>query len=195
VIEKEEQQEEGEEKEKEKQVEQSKIQEKEKEKETETEKETEKEKEEVADDYNLQILTKEIGNVFAETRAFFEYIICKERINNYINLKALPFQVQIHYTKLDGTQMLRVITQLKPITFDKKKAMEKLNINVLAKHATKVTTELCAKGDYEQSRQWTHANAMYMQKHANNDKQLKSLGVFVNDNVALDYQMKKTTTN
>jgi len=141
--------------------------------------------------YKISLSTQDCGNVFEGSRIFFEYVINKEKRSEFQNLKELPFQVQIEYAKKDGSKMLRVISQTKEITLDKQKVRNNLDFNVLAKYGTHVTTELCAKGDYESSRAWTSANTTFLNKRANNKQQLLHLANYAQDNVALDHQMQR----
>jgi len=140
-------------------------------------------------DENCQIT--DVGNVFEDTQIFYEFNVRKDRIESYKGLKSLPFQVQITYTKTDGTQMLRIITQQKPIVFSKKEARNNLNVELLSKHATRVTSELCLQGKYEQSRALTHAHAVFLHRNVKNEEDLKRVGEYVNDNVGLDHEMFK----
>merc|ERR1712003_318896 len=106
-------------------------------------------------------------------------------------LKVLPFQVQISYFKKDGSKMLRVISQTKEITLERKKVRNNLEFDVMAKYGQHVTTELCAKGDYESSRAWTSANTNYMNRNANNNRQMFALANYAQQNIALDHQMQR----
>lgn len=51
-------------------------------------------------------LEKEIGSVTKESSLTLEYG-CKQDFQLDESTTSLPFQVQIHYTKLDGTKMVR----------------------------------------------------------------------------------------
>ncbi|KAL8595082.1 hypothetical protein ACOMHN_019120 [Nucella lapillus] len=64
----------------------------------------------------------------------------------------LPFQVQIMYTDVDGTKALRVLTQKKPVTKDRTIAEKDLDLNVLALHTERRSSELALMGDYSGSR-------------------------------------------
>jgi hypothetical protein len=52
---------------------------------------------------------KEVGNVNADSDISFEYGVKKEFAAHKID--TLPFQVQIHYTRLDGSKCVRVLTK------------------------------------------------------------------------------------
>ena len=141
--------------------------------------------------YKISKSAQDVGNVFEGSRIFFEYVINKEKKSKFKLLKSLPFQTQISYQKKDGTKMMRVISQTKEVTFDKQKVRNNLNFNVMAKYGTHITTELCAKGDYESSRAWTAANTTYLNKNATNRQQLLTLANYAQDNVVLDHQMQR----
>ncbi|XP_076466661.1 uncharacterized protein LOC143297936 [Babylonia areolata] len=64
----------------------------------------------------------------------------------------LPFQVQITYTDMDGTKALRVLTQKKPVTNDRHVSERDVDLNVLALHTERRTSELALMGDYTGSR-------------------------------------------
>jgi len=108
--------------------------------------------------------------VFEDTKIFFEYTVLKDKIHKeYSQLTELPFQVQIHYTRLDGAKMLRAISQTKPITKDRQKVMNHLDMNIMAQHNIKKSARLCEQGDYESARAITYANAMWMASNNNDD--------------------------
>merc|ERR1712079_13865 len=87
--------------------------------------------------------------------------------------------------------MLRVISQMKKVTLDKKEVRNNLNFEMLANHGTHVTTELCAKGDYESSRMWTASNVNFMRKHAVHRGQALAMANYAQENVALDHAMNR----
>ena len=64
-------------------------------------------------------------------------MVRKERIKDFRKLSHLPFQCHISYEKMDGTKMLRVITQLRPVVFDRNKARERVNVDILAKYGNR----------------------------------------------------------
>merc|ERR1719445_783749 len=117
---------------------------------------------------------RDVGNVFAGSRIFFEYTVDKAKKSEFEGLKQLPFQVQIEYQKKDGSRWLRVITQQKSVTMDRAAMRKDLDYALLSKYGTHVTTELCAKGDYESSRAWTAANTTFMNQNVNNHRQMQT---------------------
>lgn len=141
--------------------------------------------------YSVARSVRDVGNVFSGSSIFFEYIVDKAKKAEFSGLKRLPFQVQIEYEKKDGSRWLRVITQQKSVTMDRAKMRKELDYALLSKYGTHVTTELCAKGDYESSRAWTAANTTFMNQNVQNKRQMVSLANYAQQNVVLDHQMQR----
>jgi len=141
--------------------------------------------------------TQDVGNVFEDTKIFFEYALLKDKIHkDYSQLTEIPFQVQIHYTRLDSAKMLRVISQTKPITKDRQQVIDNLDMNIMAQHNMKKTARLCEEGDYEAARAVTYANAMWMSNNNNNNNNNYNSNnnantSFVSRNMGLDFMMQQ----
>lgn len=98
-------------------------------------------------------LTREIGNVTVDSEASFEYQMKdKAVLDKFKALKALPFQVQIHFTKLDGMKCLRVVSRSQEITHDRVVAEQHASIDLLAANAMKKAAKHAEQGDYMQAR-------------------------------------------
>jgi len=98
-------------------------------------------------------LSKTVGNAFEDSEIFFEYMIkSEEDLKAYKDLASLPFQVQIHYTRLDGSKCIRIISQLKEITHKKEEAEKDVDVAIVAANAAQRSARLAQKGDYEGSR-------------------------------------------
>merc|ERR1712173_288511 len=72
-----------------------------------------------------------------------------------------------------------------------KEVRNNLNFDLLATHGTHVTTELCAKGDYESSRMYTASNVNFMRKHAVHRGHTLAMANYAQENVALDHAMNR----
>lgn len=72
---------------------------------------------------------RDIGTVTSGSTVTFEYGT-KEDLEVDPSVPSLPFQVQIHYTKLDGTEMVRIISKAKPITDDRALAEKDVDVKV-----------------------------------------------------------------
>jgi len=87
-----------------------------------------KEKDKIMEEKKFEIeisrQVQDIGNVFQDSKIYFEYIIRKDFLQQrkeYNELKNVIFQVQIHYVRMDGAKMMRVITQKNQLHETRKK--------------------------------------------------------------------------
>jgi hypothetical protein len=119
----------------------------------------------------VQRLTKDVGNVFAESEVFFEYSVHPEVRKRAEGLKTIPFQVQISYTRLDGSKCIRVITQTREVTFDQEEAAKDMNHAVLAANCMQRSAKLAQQGDYEKSRLNNVAWGHFMRSSPSNNIQ------------------------
>lgn len=90
---------------------------------------------------DMSLMTREIGNVTADTEITFEYTL--KKISELVKMEDLdltkiteiPFQVQITYKALDGSKMIRVITEQQPISNDREELEQKANFQILGQNA------------------------------------------------------------
>lgn len=68
------------------------------------------------------------------------------------DLREVPFQVQIRFTLPDGMEVLRVLSQMKPLTADRVVADRDVNIAILAANAAQSSARLAQEGKYESAR-------------------------------------------
>jgi len=94
---------------------------------------------------------KDIGNVVKESAVSFEFGQSRDA-NELRHQGDLPFQVQINYTKLDGSKCIRVMTQTRKITNERKVAEEKINVHVVGLHAVQQSAKLAQEGNYTKAR-------------------------------------------
>lgn len=117
---------------------------------------------------------KDVGNVTAETTITFEYGV-RKNANEFKELKELPFQVQILFTRLDGMTCMRVISRLQPITESKEQAEEEADVAVLGQNAAQQCAQLASKGDYTQARMYNLSQKTVLKKVAKSDAQRKEV--------------------
>ena len=81
-------------------------------------------------EYKKSIVFKDIGNVNVDNDLMFEYGIRMQKAEaiHYI-IKELPFQVQISYKALDGSERVKVVTKLQELTIDRKMSESNLDKN------------------------------------------------------------------
>lgn len=84
-------------------------------------------------------ITKEIGNVTKETEITFEFALREDADIDLKITKELPFQLKIIYDSGDG-KYIRVLTQLKKLTEDKRVAENNSDRTILASHAIQTSS-------------------------------------------------------
>jgi len=135
---------------------------------------------------------RDIGNVTSESGVTFEYFIKEDyKKEEFNNLKELPFQVQIRYSKLDGMKCIRIITKSQPITFDKKVAEESANIAVLGMNAVHQSAKMATKGDYSGARMYNLANKKALSRAAKTPTQQQQYSKWVDYGKDFDSKISK----
>jgi hypothetical protein len=66
-------------------------------------------------------------------------------------MKELPFQTQISYTSLDGAKMLRIITDTKEISSDRKELESKANMKIIGTNAIQQSSKAARGGDLKKA--------------------------------------------
>lgn len=96
-------------------------------------------------------LTHFIGNVTRDTVHTFEYTQRSTRAGAAAlrSLTHVPFQLQITYTRADGSVCMRVITHAHAITRDASAAAAHLNASPLVSHASRTVAANARVGAYE----------------------------------------------
>ena len=96
----------------------------------------------------------------------------------------LPFQVQIEYTRLDGAKCMRVLTEVKPVTYNRETAemgrqymlyilvshfdvmfFTGIDLAVLGKHIANTTAKLAMEGEFTQARVNAIVGQRLIEKH------------------------------
>jgi len=121
-------------------------------------------------------VTREVGNVTADSAFTFEYGVKAANEVKNKQLSALPFQLQIYYTKLNGMKCIRVITREQKLTWDRAQAEAEVNMDVLGMNAMQQTAQIAQHGDYSYARlnNYTHLNML--NRVAQTGKQQGSFG-------------------
>eukprot|EP01092_Planopodium_desertum_P005534 TRINITY_DN231_c0_g1_i2.p1 TRINITY_DN231_c0_g1~~TRINITY_DN231_c0_g1_i2.p1 ORF type:complete len:749 (-),score=157.94 TRINITY_DN231_c0_g1_i2:44-2227(-) len=120
------------------------------------------------EDAKGSVLSREIGNVTADTKITLEYRNREAKelgeLKIDASLKELPFQVQISFTRLDGAKYIRLITKAQAITSDRAKAEEEADFSILGAAAVQKAGHLAQKGDYGRAREFMYANQRLMHR-------------------------------
>lgn len=105
---------------------------------------------------NTHRCTIAVGNVTADSELSFEYEALPAEVRVTMGLPAdlatLPFQLQIKYTRPDGTRLLRVVTAEQMATRNRQEAERQAKPSIIASHATKQSAAMARKGAYTSSR-------------------------------------------
>jgi hypothetical protein len=113
------------------------------------------------------VLEREVGNVTADAELSFEYQLrptAERRALGIGELTALPFQVQIKYTRLNGMKCVRIMTQSQEVTANKAEAEAAADMELLSAHVAQQTAAIAADGEYTTSRGNIRAWHNYMNK-------------------------------
>lgn len=70
---------------------------------------------------------------------------------DFSKLSKLPFQAQLHYTALDGSRQVRVITQFLEISTDKEDLKKNADFQILGINAIQQSSKLAREGDYKRA--------------------------------------------
>ena len=103
------------------------------------------------------ILTKNFGNVNEDTDITFEYRmkkisdLLKLKDIDFSKLQELPFQAQIHFTALDGSRCVRVITKQLIISHDRKEVEKDANFEILGMNAIQKSAKLARMGEFKKA--------------------------------------------
>jgi len=105
---------------------------------------------------DLSKCLRDVGNVNKESTITFEYIINdKEKAKE---IKQLPFQIQIRFTKLNGAKCLRVLSKVTQVTENREEAEKHVNVGVIGIHAQLQAAKLAADGSYTKARMVQKSN-------------------------------------
>eukprot|EP00708_Paratrimastix_pyriformis_P002200 GAFH01000941.1.p2 GENE.GAFH01000941.1~~GAFH01000941.1.p2 ORF type:complete len:391 (-),score=168.85 GAFH01000941.1:79-1251(-) len=141
------------------------------------------------DDAHEGLLTRDVGNVQADSAITFEF----SRRPGWVppaDLVALPFQTQIRFTRRTGAKFIRVQTLAQPITRERALAEQEADVAVLSMNSVQQAARAAQKGDYMRGRLINYAAADLMQRHAAK----KSPGTITGDQQAAYAHWVQTTS-
>jgi len=137
---------------------------------------------------------RNIGNATKESTITFEF--GKSDVH-YEDLKFLPFQVHIHYTRIDGAKCIRVMSKKQEITENRQVAEENLNVGVIGLHSVQQTAKIAEEGNYTKARLKTFSNQKLVKRALKKKKQVtdddnRQYVSWMNEAEKLDKIIKKT---
>jgi len=122
------------------------------------------------EDNDINKIVREIGNVTEDTEVAFEFgVRSDDALKKYGDLKALPFQVQIRFTKFNGMKCLRVLSKMQPVTRNRHEAERNVRLDVLAANAAQQSAQLAEKGRFREARLHNLAHGKLMRRSAARD--------------------------
>ena len=140
-------------------------------------------------------LVRDIGNVTEETDTSFEF---NARSSSELkslgcdDVESLPFQVQITYNRLDGSQYVRIITNVQKTTKDIDVANQHADYSVLASHAEQVCSRMAKNGSYAASRGAARTWNQYFASHEASPQQAQVSSAFSANLVQMDDALAST---
>jgi len=120
---------------------------------------------EADDEHDRNWLIRDLGNVSDESSCSFSYVFRSKREIDLSELKEVPFQVQLLYTRKDGMQCLRVTTAYVSVTESREEAEALANANVISVAASNRAAKLAKAGDYEKAQMENRAAVRFLQRN------------------------------
>eukprot|EP00698_Gefionella_okellyi_P010039 TRINITY_DN257_c0_g1_i1.p1 TRINITY_DN257_c0_g1~~TRINITY_DN257_c0_g1_i1.p1 ORF type:complete len:327 (-),score=105.32 TRINITY_DN257_c0_g1_i1:37-1017(-) len=137
------------------------------------------------------VVQRDVGNVTSDSTLTFEYELKKaEERTVHTQLDQVPFQVLIRYSRTDGTQCIRVITQTRLITRDRAQAEADVDATVLAANAVQQSARFATTGDYSNSRAWMLSNQRLMARTSKTADQRSTYSSYVMHSENMDMEIR-----
>ena len=120
------------------------------------------------------LLTRDVGNVTEDSEITFEYRVKNKedlaKLEGFdINkLEIIPFQTIIYYTKLNGSQWIRTLTQIQKVTNNIDEVKQKAKIDILAVNAAQQCSKLAKKGKFRDAQAYSINQKKYIKSNINN---------------------------
>eukprot|EP00005_Dracoamoeba_jomungandri_P012139 CAMPEP_0174266078 /NCGR_PEP_ID=MMETSP0439-20130205/28853_1 /TAXON_ID=0 /ORGANISM="Stereomyxa ramosa, Strain Chinc5" /LENGTH=814 /DNA_ID=CAMNT_0015352839 /DNA_START=40 /DNA_END=2481 /DNA_ORIENTATION=+ len=138
-------------------------------------------------------LEKDVGIATTGTSLTFDYHVKNPKLLDK-NIKYLPFQVQISFTRLNGMRMVRVITKRQRITRDRAVAEKKVNQEILGINTVRKAAQYARHGDYETARLYTYSNSRLMNRTSTTSQQRSTLRTWTAKTEHMDRQLRDCQT-
>lgn len=87
----------------------------------------------------------------------------------------VPFQVQVKFSRLDGSKWMRIVTELQPITTNRTEVEDDIDIDVVGRNALQQAAEAAHTGDYEKAKLHALSTRAFMKKNARSHTQRQKL--------------------
>lgn len=138
-------------------------------------------------------VSRELGNVTADSEVTFEYgVRSADELNQFSGLEALPFQVQIHFTKLNGMKCLRVLSKSQPLTRDRAQAVQRAQVDMLCANVAQQAARMAEAGDYLQARMYNRAQGKLLKTSARDERSVRAVSKWAERMETFDDSMAAT---
>jgi hypothetical protein len=127
------------------------------------------------------VLSKDLGNVTAESEMTFEYRIKPseelEKATDFDieKLTHLPFQTQIEFTKLDGMKCIRVITKVQEISNDREEVEREADAEILGVNCVQQAAKLARRGSFRKAQAYMKGQRKHWGDRATNKEAEKEV--------------------
>ena len=90
-----------------------------------------------------------MGNVNSDTELTVSYGFRPKEQYDLTNINSVPFQIQLMYSKPNGTRVLRISTVMLNLTDNRQQAEKLADVTVIGTHAALRAAKLAKEGDYQ----------------------------------------------
>ena len=141
------------------------------------------------------VMQKLVGNATADSELSFEYMLKpraeREKIGlGALDMKELPFQVQIRYTNLRGDVCMRVMSQYRATTKEKSVAERVAKVEMLMTHNMQQSGFMAGEGDYTTAQVNNRAYSKLMRRCAQTEEDKGKVGVWQHNAGLLDNELR-----
>ncbi|XP_059162189.1 circularly permutated Ras protein 1-like isoform X2 [Physella acuta] len=133
---------------------------------------------------NLSQLEKEVGTARKESNLTFRFKLKDTTAAKEI--KSVPFQVQINYTRKDGMRCLRVLSKSSETTTDRQRMEENINIPVLSVSTVNSTISMAKSGKGKEAQNQLKNVKRLVMRAAKSDEQKEARLAYINETRELD---------
>ncbi|XP_059162190.1 circularly permutated Ras protein 1-like [Physella acuta] len=142
---------------------------------------------------NLSQLEKEVGIARKESNLTFRFKLKDTTAAKEI--KSVPFQVQINYTRKDGMRCLRVLSKSSETTTDRQRMEENINIPVLSVSTVNSTTSMAKSGKGKEAQHQLKNVKRLVMRAAKSDDQREARLAYINETRELDNALTNEVEN
>jgi len=133
--------------------------------------------------------TLTIGNVTNESDMSISYAVRPEFRSSLAG--SIPFQLQIRYTRPDGSRCIRIVSATKHVTADRTEAEKACNAAIVGMAAIQRAAALAQEQrDFKAARELIHATRHMLRRGAVSDEQQEELGNFVTQSDDMDAELR-----